>query len=195
MTDREERLSEQRRGLPDSPGVYMFLDASGDVIYVGKARSLRKRVASHFSNPVTRGAVEMVAVADSIDFVAFDSEAEALLAEQRLIKRHQPRFNVRLRDDKSYPYIAISTDEAFPRVYFTREKHRRGRLYFGPYSNARRTRETLDVLGKVFQIRSCQGAEPGRRSGSPCLDFHIDRCGAPCVTEGARCGCRACAGA
>jgi len=181
MTEREERLSEQRRALPDSPGVYLFSDAAGEVIYVGKARSLRKRVASHFSSPVTRGAVEMVAVADSIDFVAFDSEAEALLAEQRLIKRHQPRFNVRLRDDKSYPYIAISTDEEFPRVYFTREKHRRGRLYFGPYSNARRVRETLDVLGKVFQIRSCQGAEPGRRSGSPCLDFHINRCGAPCV--------------
>ncbi|MBU3674130.1 MAG: excinuclease ABC subunit UvrC [Solirubrobacteraceae bacterium] len=181
MTDREQRLSEQRRALPDSPGVYLFADAAGEVIYVGKARSLRKRVASHFSAPVTRGAVEMVSVAESIDFVAFDSEAEALLAEQRLIKRHQPRFNVRLRDDKSYPYIAISTDEEFPRVYFTREKHRRGRLYFGPYSNARRTRETLDVLGKVFQIRSCSGAEPGRRSGSPCLDFHINRCGAPCV--------------
>ena len=93
---------------------------------------------------------------------------EALLAEQSFIKRHRPRFNIRLRDDKSYPYIAISMDEDFPRVYFTRERHRRNRLYFGPYSNAKRTRATLDVLGKVFQVRSCQGAEPGRRTGSPC---------------------------
>jgi excinuclease ABC subunit C len=170
-----------RRGLPDGPGVYLFRAADGEVLYVGKARSIRKRVASHFSKPVTRGDVEMTALADDVEVLLLASDAEALLAENRLIKRHQPRFNIRLRDDKSYPYVAISTDEDFPRVYFTRERHRRGRLYFGPYSNAKRTRATLDVLGKVFQVRSCQGAEPGRRTGSPCLDFHIDRCGAPCV--------------
>ena len=179
--DRDERLRALRRGLPDGPGVYLFKDEGGDVLYVGKARSIRKRVASHFSNPVTRGDVEMVALADDVEVLLLASDAEALLAENGLIKRHQPRFNIRLRDDKSYPYVAISMDEDFPRVYFTRERHRRGRLYFGPYSNAKRTRATLDVLGKVFQVRSCQGAEPGRRSGSPCLDFHIDRCGAPCV--------------
>lgn len=179
--DRDERLRALRRGLPDGPGVYLFKAADGEVLYVGKARSIRKRVASHFSKPVTRGDVEMVALADDIDVLLLASDAEALLAENRLIKRHQPRFNIRLRDDKSYPYVAISTDEDFPRVYFTRERHRRSRIYFGPYSNAKRTRATLDVLGKVFQVRSCQGAEPGRRSGSPCLDFHIDRCGAPCV--------------
>ncbi len=178
---RDQRLRAQRRALPNGPGVYLFRGIDGEVLYVGKARSLRQRVASHFSNPVTRGDTEMVALADSIDFLLLASEAEALLAEQNLIKRHQPRFNIRLRDDKSYPYIAISTDEPFPRAYFTRERHRRGRRYFGPYSNAKRTRQTLDVLGKVFQLRSCQGAEPGRRSGSPCLDYHIDRCGAPCV--------------
>jgi excinuclease ABC subunit C len=175
------RLAEQRRNLPDGPGVYLFKDAAGQVIYVGKARSLKKRVASHFSNPVTRGAVEMVDQAHDIDVLLLATEAEALLAEQNLIKRHQPQFNIRLRDDKSYPFIAISMDEDFPRVYFTRERHRRTRAYFGPYSNAKRTRATLDVLGKVFLLRSCQGAEPGRRSGSPCLDFHINRCGAPCV--------------
>jgi excinuclease ABC subunit C len=181
LTEREARLREQRRTLPDGPGVYVFRAADGEVLYVGKARSLKARVASHFSNPVTRGDVQMVALADSIEVLLLASEAEALLAENRLIKRHQPRFNIRLRDDKSYPYLAVSTDEEFPRVYFTRERHRRGRLYFGPYSNAKRTRATLDVLGKVFQIRSCSGAVPGRRSGSPCLDYHIDRCGAPCV--------------
>ncbi|MEA2428160.1 MAG: excinuclease subunit, partial [Thermoleophilaceae bacterium] len=94
---------------------------------------------------------------------------------------YRPRYNVRLRDDKSYPYIAISLDEDFPRVYFTREKHRRGRAYFGPFSNAKRVRETLDLLGKVFQYRTCDGAQPGRASGSPCLDYFIKRCGAPCV--------------
>src|SRR4051812_33044164 len=175
------RLSEQRRNLPDSPGVYLFRDAHGKVIYVGKAKSIKKRVASHFSNSVVRGDVEMRDLIDDIQFVTVNTEAEALLAEQNFIKQYQPKFNVRLRDDKSYPFIAISMDEPFPRVYFTRERHRRERVYFGPYSNAKKTRGTLDLLTKVFLFRSCQGVEPGRRSGSPCLDYYIKRCGAPCV--------------
>jgi excinuclease ABC subunit C len=178
---RRTRLAEQRRALPDGPGVYLFRDAERRVIYVGKAKSIRKRVASHFSSPVTRGAYEMVDAIDSVEFVLVASEAEALLAEQNFIKQYRPRFNIRLRDDKSYPFIAISTDEDYPRVYFTRERHRRDRVYFGPYSNAKRVRGTLDLLGKVFLFRTCQGAEPGRRSGSPCLDYYIHRCGAPCV--------------
>src|SRR3954464_12097282 len=175
------RLAEQRKSLPDSPGVYLFRDTRGKVIYVGKAKSIKKRVASHFSNSVVRGDVEMRDLIDDIQFVTVNTEAEALLAEQNFIKQYQPRFNIRLRDDKSYPFIAISTDEEFPRVYFTRERHRRDRLYFGPYSNAKKTRQTIETLGKIFQFRSCQGPEPGRRSGSPCLDFYIKRCGAPCV--------------
>jgi excinuclease ABC subunit C len=178
---RRTRLAEQRKALPDGPGVYLFRDDKGKVIYVGKAKSLRKRVASHFSNPVTRGAYEMVDAIDAVEFVLVASEAEALLAEQNFIKQYRPRFNIRLRDDKSYPFIAISMDEDFPRVYFTRERHRRDRVYFGPYSNAKRVRGTLDLLGKIFLFRSCQGVEPGRRSGSPCLDYYIKRCGAPCV--------------
>jgi excinuclease ABC subunit C len=178
---RRTRLAAQRKQLPDGPGVYVFRDEKGKVIYVGKAISIRKRVASHFSNPVTRGAVEMTDVIDSVEFVLVSSETEALLTEQGFIKQYRPRFNIRLRDDKSYPYIAISMDEDYPRVYFTRERHRRSRLYFGPYSNAKRVRSTLDTLGKVFMIRSCTGPEPGRRTGSPCLDYHIKRCGAPCV--------------
>ena len=179
---REERLKEQRRSLPDGPGVYLFRDAKRRVIYVGKAKSIRKRVASHFSKPGgSRGSVDMVAAVDQIEFVATQTEAEALLAEQNFIKRYRPRFNVRLRDDKSYPYIAISLDEDFPRVYFTREKHRRNRAYFGPFSSAKRTRESLELLGKVFQYRTCDGPEPGRASGSPCLDYFIERCQAPCV--------------
>src|SRR3712207_1443165 len=123
----------------------------------------------------------LVEIAESVDFLEVDTEAEALLAEQNFIKQYQPRFNIRLRDDKSYPFIAISMDEEFPRVYFTRERHRRDRLYFGPYSSAKRTRSTLDTLGKIFLYRSCQGPIPGRRTGSPCLDYYIRRCGAPCV--------------
>ena len=180
-TDRDARITEQRRALPDAPGVYLVRDAKRRVLYVGKASSLRKRVASHFSNPSTKGAGGMVGEIEHIDFIATETEAEALLAEQTFIRQYRPRFNVRLRDDKSYPYIAISLDEDFPRVYFTREKHRRGRAYFGPFSNAKRVRETLDLLGKVFQYRTCDGAEPGRASGSPCLDYFIKRCGAPCV--------------
>src|SRR5213592_4957935 len=178
---RRTRLAEQRKKMPDGPGVYLFHDAKGKVIYVGKAKSIKKRVASHFSNPVTRGAYEMVDELESVEFVLVSSEAEALLAEQNFIKQYRPRFNIRLRDDKSYPFIAISMDEDYPRVYFTRERHRTGRLYFGPYSNAKRVRSTLEVLAKLFMFRSCTGPEPGRRSGSPCLDYYIKRCEAPCV--------------
>jgi excinuclease ABC subunit C len=174
---REERLTEQRRVLPDAPGVYLFRDERRKVLYVGKARSIRKRVAGHFSRP----RAEMIDHVRDIEFIATETEAEALLAEQEFIKRHRPVYNVRLRDDKSYPYIGISLDEDYPRIYFTRERHRRNRVYFGPFSNAKRVRETLDLLGKVFQYRTCDGPEPGRASGSPCLDYYIKRCQAPCV--------------
>ena len=179
--DRAGRLAEQRRSLPDQPGVYLFRDARGRVIYVGKAKSIRKRVASHFSNPTLYGTHAITDEVDTIEPLVVATEAEALLTEQTFIKRYKPRFNIRLRDDKSYPYIAISIDEEFPRVYFTRERHKRERAYFGPYSSAKRVRGTLDLLGKIFQLRSCEGAEPGRHSGSPCLDYYIKRCGAPCV--------------
>ncbi len=174
-------IDEQRKKLPDQPGVYLFKDERGKVLYVGKATSIRKRVAGHFSGKSTMGGGFMISQIASIDFLVTETEAEALLAEQQFIKRHRPRFNIRLRDDKSYPYIAISLDEEFPRVYFTRERHRSARIYFGPYSSAKRVRETLDLLGRLFQYRTCEGPEPGRRSGVPCLDYYIKRCAAPCV--------------
>ncbi|HET8977142.1 MAG TPA: excinuclease ABC subunit UvrC [Solirubrobacteraceae bacterium] len=173
--------ADRRRELPDEPGVYLFRNERGKVIYVGKAKSIRKRVASHFSNPSTRAGRDLLPMIDQIEALVVHTESEALLVEQNFIKQYKPRFNIRLRDDKSYPYIAISLDEEFPRVYFTRERHRRDRAYFGPYSNAKRVRSTLEVLGKVFLFRSCDGPTPGRRSGSPCLDYYIKRCGAPCV--------------
>jgi excinuclease ABC subunit C len=181
QSDRTARLTQQRRALPDQPGVYLFRDRRGRVIYVGKAKSIRKRVASHFSNPAQYGTRALTDEVDHIESLVVGTEAEALLTEQTFIKQYKPRFNIRLRDDKSYPYIAISLDEDFPRVYFTRERHRKERAYFGPYSSAKRVRGTLDLLGKIFQFRSCEGSTPGRHSGSPCLDYYIKRCGAPCV--------------
>jgi excinuclease ABC subunit C len=174
---RAKRIARQRRGLPDSPGVYLFYGRDEELLYVGKARSIRKRVASHFSG----GEPRLTSRIERIETLVTSTEAEALLTEQSFIKRHRPRFNIRLRDDKSYPYVAVSLDEEYPRVYFTREKHRSGRAYFGPFSSAKRVRETLDLLGKLFQFRTCEVSEPGRRSGSPCLDYYIKRCGAPCV--------------
>ena len=123
----------------------------------------------------------MVDRVERIEVIVTRNEAEAIHLEQNLIKRHRPPFNVRLRDDKSYPYIAVTVEDDFPRVMFTRERHRRGVVYFGPYANAKKVRETLDVLNRVFPYRPCEGPQPGRHAGIPCLDYHIDRCLAPCV--------------
>jgi excinuclease ABC subunit C len=182
-----KKLADQRKELPNAPGVYVFRDRAGDALYVGKANSIRKRVASHFAGKGggrgsgLGGAAELIDRTESIEFLVTENEPEALLAEQSFIKRYRPRFNIRLRDDKSYPYVGVSLDEEFPRVYFTRERHRPNRAYFGPFSSAKRVRETLDLLGKLFQYRTCEGPEPGRRSGVPCLDYYIKRCQAPCV--------------
>jgi len=176
-----DSITEVRRSLPDLPGVYLFRDARGRVLYVGKAKSIRKRVNSHFSGRSATGGAELVSRVEAVDFVGTANEAEALLAEQNFIKQHRPPFNIRLRDDKSYPYVGISLDEEYPRVYFTRERHRPGRAYFGPFSSAKRVRETLDLLGRLFPYRTCEGPEPGRASGNPCLDYYIKRCQAPCV--------------
>jgi excinuclease ABC subunit C len=168
--------------LPRGPGVYLFRDADDDVLYVGKAKSLRSRVRSYFAGGDSRlGIDQLVARIARLEVIVTQSEAEALHLEQNLVKRHRPPFNVRLRDDKSFPYIAVTVADEYPRVMFTRERHRRGTVYFGPYANAKKVRETLDVLNRVFQFRPCEGPKPGRHSGIPCLDFHIERCTAPCI--------------
>ena len=191
-------LREQLAGLPTGPGVYIYRDDADRVLYVGKAKSLRRRVLSYFQAPLrpgrgrrappmsARGGLhpkidDLVERIDRVEVFVTGSESEALILEANLVKTHRPPFNVRLRDDKSYPYIGISLDEEYPRVYFTREKHRRDRLYFGPFSNAYKVRETLNLIGKIFPSRPCEGREPGRPSGVPCLDYHIKRCLAPCV--------------
>jgi len=177
-----ESIREQLAGLPRNPGVYLFRDGNDDVLYVGKAKSLRTRVRSYFNRGDGRLGIErMVGRISRIEVIVTSSEAEALHLEQNLVKRHRPPFNVRLRDDKSFPYIAVTVADEYPRVMFTRERHRRGTVYFGPYANAKKVRETLDVLNRVFQFRPCEGPKPGRHSGIPCLDFHIERCTAPCI--------------
>jgi excinuclease ABC subunit C len=179
----DQRIEEQLKRLPAKPGVYLFRDASGRVLYIGKAKSLRPRVRSYFQQggdgrPQLGRLPAMVA---DVEVIVTGNEAEALHVEQNLVKRHRPPFNIRLRDDKSFPYIAVTVEDDYPRVMFTRERHRRGVVYFGPYANAKKVRETLDVLNRVFQYRPCEGPKPGRHSGIPCLDYHIERCKAPCV--------------
>jgi excinuclease ABC subunit C len=179
----ETGLEDQLKQLPAKPGVYIFRDKRGQVLYVGKAKSLRPRVRSYFqgSADVRHAIAQLPERVADIEVIVTGSEVEALHLEQNLVKRHRPPFNVRLRDDKSFPYIAVTVEDDFPRVMFTRERHRRGVTYFGPYANAKKVRETLDVLNRVFQYRPCEGPKPGRHSGIPCLDYHIERCHAPCV--------------
>ena len=177
------RLEDQLKQLPAKPGVYLFRDSKGDVLYVGKAKILRPRVRSYFQRGQD-GRAQIAYLPDrvaDIEVIVTGSEVEALHLEQNLVKRHRPPFNVRLRDDKSFPYIAVTVEDEYPRVMFTRERHRQGVWYFGPYANAKKVRETLDVLNRVFPYRPCEGPKPGRHSGIPCLDYHIDRCLAPCV--------------
>jgi excinuclease ABC subunit C len=176
-------LEDQLKALPAKPGVYLFRDERGDVLYVGKAKSLRPRVRSYFqASADTRSTIaQLPERVQDVEVIVTDTEVEALHLEQNLVKRHRPPFNVRLRDDKSFPYIAVTVEDDYPRVMFTRERHRRGVVYFGPYANAKKVRETLDVLNRVFPYRPCEGPKPGRHSGIPCLDYHIERCLAPCV--------------
>ncbi len=179
-----DRLESQLKRVPTASGVYLFRDPAGEVLYVGKAKSLRPRVRSYFqagSSDTRQGIRSMAARVEQIETIVTSGEVEALHLEQNLVKRHRPPFNVRLRDDKSFPYIAVTIEDDYPRVMFTRERHRRGVWYFGPYANAKKVRETLDVLNRVFRYRPCEGPQPGRHSGIPCLDYHIERCHAPCV--------------
>jgi excinuclease ABC subunit C len=176
-------LEGKLKQLPAKPGVYLFRDSDAKILYVGKAKSLRPRVRSYFQQggDTRAGIGGMISRIADLEVVVTGTEVEALHLEQNLVKRHRPPYNVRLRDDKSFPYIAVTVEDDYPRVMFTRERHRRGVVYFGPYANAKKVRETLDVLNRVFRFRPCEGPKPGRHSGIPCLDFHIDRCFAPCV--------------
>jgi len=171
--------------IPDAPGVYRFRDPTGRVIYVGKAKSLRSRLNSYFGDVwhLHQRTQQMVTTAASVDWVTVGSEVEALQLEYSWIKEYDPRFNVRYRDDKSYPYLAVTLDEEFPRLQVMRGAKRKGVRYFGPYSHAWAIRETLDLLLRVFPARTCSSGvfKRANQVGRPCLLGYIGKCSAPCV--------------
>jgi excinuclease ABC subunit C len=178
-TDIENKLS----SLPARPGVYFFKDAAGETLYIGKAKSLRARVRGHFA---VDGATslknrEMLRRVADLDTIVVGSEAEALLLEANLIKEHRPRFNIQLRDDKRYPYIKVTLQESFPRVYVTRRLENDGGRYFGPYTEVGAMRQALEVVKRLYTVRSCRYDLPTEAPQRPCLDYHIGRCLAPCV--------------
>ncbi len=171
--------------VPDAPGSYQFVDRDGRIIYVGKAKSLKHRISSYFQDPagLAPRTAQMVSQADHVEWMVSGTEAEALLLEHNLIKEFQPRYNVRLKDDKSYPWLAITVGEEWPRPAVVRGLKRPGVKYFGPYPNAGAIRETLDLLLRSFPVRTCSDTKfkRHRRLGRPCLMYHIERCAGPCV--------------
>jgi excinuclease ABC subunit C len=169
--------------LPARPGVYQFKDASGEILYIGKANSLRARVRSHFAIDSSTSIKnrEMLRRVTDVDTIVVGSEAEALLLEANLIKQHHPRFNIRLKDDKKYPYIKVTLQEPFPRVYVTRRLDNDGGRYFGPFTEVGAMRQALELVKRLFTVRSCRYDLPKESPQRPCLDYHIGRCQAPCV--------------
>ena len=173
--------------IPDAPGSYQFKDREGRVIYVGKARSLRQRLSNYFQAPrnLPPRTATMVATAETVEWIQVRNEVEALMLEYSLIKQHKPRFNIRLRDDKSYPFLAVTVGDEWPRPMVMRGRKRKGVRYFGPYGHAYAIRETLDLLLRTFPLRTCSDNKFHRheRLGRPCLLFHIEKCTGPCVGE------------
>lgn len=177
--------------VPETPGVYLFKDRHGRVLYVGKAKSLKDRVSTYFGAASAYGGAladktrQMLEAADGVEWIEVRTEPDALLLENELIKQHQPRFNIRLKDDKSFPYLAVTVSEEWPRAMVLRGKKRKGTRYFGPFAHAYAIRETLDLLLRTFPIRTCSDAKFRRheRMGRPCLYAHIEKCVAPCVEE------------
>ncbi|MEZ5176189.1 MAG: excinuclease ABC subunit UvrC [Acidimicrobiia bacterium] len=171
--------------VPDGPGVYVFRNEHGQALYVGKAKSLRKRIANYFRADLPPRTRTMVDAATDLEWIVTDSEVAALMLEFSLVQEHQPQFNVRLKDDKSFPYLAITRTDEWPRASVMRGRKRKGVDYFGPYARAYAIRQTLDGLLRTFPIRTCTDAKFRRHeaSGRPCLLYHIDKCAGPCVGE------------
>ena len=171
--------------VPDAPGAYLFRDRDGRVIYVGKAKSLKKRLPSYWTKPLHARTEGMMAQAGRVEWIVASGDVDALMLEYNLIKEHRPRFNIRYRDDKSYPYLAITVGEQWPRARVMRGRKSRGVRYFGPYGHAYAIRETLDALTRVFPVRTCSDGffDQRRRAGRPCLFYDIGRCAGPCVPE------------
>ena len=180
-------LRPESGSVPDQPGSYQFKDAGGRIIYVGKAKSLRNRLNSYFQDArnLHPRTLQMLETAASVEWIEVATEVDALMLEYSLIQRHQPRFNVRLRDDKSYPFLSITLRDEWPRAMVMRGKRKRGNRYFGPFGHAHAIRETLDLLLRTFPIRTCSDNKfaEHQRLGRPCLLFHIEQCAGPCVGE------------
>ena len=173
--------------IPNTPGSYQFKDAFGRVIYVGKAKVLRSRINSYFQ-PIDKlhtRTQQMIQEAESVEWIQVQNEVEALILEHSLIQEHQPRFNVRLRDDKSYPFLAVTTADEWPRAMLTRGKLKKGNRYFGPYVEVKAIRDTLDLLQRTFPLRTCTENKYRRHEKlqKPCLEFHIKKCCGPCVDK------------
>lgn len=191
FSDEEEEFlvtPEDLKALPDSPGVYFMKDSTGKIIYVGKAISLKNRVRSYFQssrnlNLRIRSMVEQV---DRFEYITTNSEVEALVLECNMIKEERPKYNIRLRDDKQYPWIKITIKESFPQIYITRKIKRDGSKYYGPYTNVQALKETFKLLRRLFPIRSCRHDLDRERIERPCLNFHIKRCLAPCSGQVAK---------
>jgi excinuclease ABC subunit C len=178
-----DQLQRKLDTLPEGPGVYLWRDARGDVLYVGKAKRLRSRVRSYFATDFLTSARNQLLqrlIAD-VETIVVPSEAQSLILENNLIKEYRPRFNVRLKDDKSYPSIAVTVGEPFPRVLVTRRRNIPGARYFGPYTDVGQLRRTLAIIRRLYTVRSCHDSLPEERRERPCLDYHIGRCQAPCV--------------
>ena len=179
----DEALSRTLDALPDAPGVYLWKDAGGTVLYVGKAKSLRQRVRWYLGPDAAASPrlARLVRTIAGIETIVVPTEAQALLLENNLIKEHQPRFNVILRDDKRYPWLAVTLQEPFPRILVTRQATDDGARYFGPYTDVGALRQTLKVVRRLFTVRSCHYRLLEERPDRPCLDYHIQKCRAPCV--------------
>ena len=171
--------------IPDTPGSYQFRDRDGRIIYVGKAKSLRSRLSNYFQKNLPMRTATMVRTATSVEWIQVDNELEALMLEYSLIKQHRPRFNIRLVDDKSYPFLAVTESDEWPRAVVVRGKRKKGIRYYGPFGHAYAIRETLDLLLRTFPIRTCSDNKLQRHAklGRPCLLFHIEKCSGPCVGE------------
>lgn len=180
---KENRLKQVIDILPRKTGVYIFKDSKSQIIYIGKAKNLYNRVRSYFKGKNLSKNPKAPLFADKInyiDYIVTDNEVEALILENNLIKKNQPRYNIDLKDDKSYPYIAITENEKFPQVFITRNRNIKGAKYFGPYTNVRSVRKVIELLRKIFQVRDCQKDKPGKGLKSPCLNYYINLCSAPC---------------
>jgi excinuclease ABC subunit C len=171
--------------IPDEPGAYLFRDRDGRTVYVGKAKSLRKRLTSYWSKPLHARTEAMMAAAEQVEWIVAATDVDALMLEYNLIKSHKPRYNVRYRDDKSYPYLALTVSERWPRARVMRGSRQKGTRYFGPFGHAYAIRETLDALTRVFPVRTCSNAffDQRARARRPCLYYDIGRCSGPCVPE------------